>query len=201
MFNTLSDHDLERLRAKFILPMIVEQMLSGEEALDDVAEYAINDILFELCPDTALLCLALCSLHIASSTRHLLVSKALSIEAKKIVDEYGTFWLAHEQNPDHFNDDEIASLLVHIPEDLESLRDLLEATLSGLDEEHSIAAILCDILSLQAGDHKDIADLELRSLDLQPQSRPVVAENIENYGDNVIAFPQVCGDRQDSARQ
>ncbi len=199
MFNPLSDHDLARLHAKFIVPIVVDHMLRDEEPLDDIAEHAMNEILFELCPDTALLCIAMCARHIATKMSDLPIGRALSAEAEKITDEYGPLWLAHEQNPDNLDDDAIMDLLVHIPEDLEALRDLLEATMAELNEDHCIAAILCDILSLQADHHRDIAELELQSLNLHPQKR-VSAKNIDCGGDNIIPFPQHVSGKQHSAR-
>lgn len=54
-FNSLSAHDLAKLHAKFVVPIVIDQMLCNKEPLDDVAEHAINEIFAELCPDTALL--------------------------------------------------------------------------------------------------------------------------------------------------
>lgn len=188
MFEPLTDHDLARLHAKFVVPIVVDQMLRDEEPLDDVAEHAMNEILFEFCPDTALLCLAMCARHIARETKDLPISKALAAQAGQIIDEYGPLWIAHEKNPENLNDDMIRNLLVYIPEDFEALRDLFEATIDMLEEDHCIAAILCDILSLQADYHRDIAEVELHALSLKPQGRDNATEPAF-AGDNVIAFP------------
>lgn len=190
MLEPLSDHDLARLHAKFVVPMVVDQMLRDEEPLDDVAEHAMNEILFELCPDTALLCIAMCARHIARDTEHLSISKALTLETDQIINEYGPLLIAHEKEPHRLNDDEIKAILIHIPEDFEALRDLLEATMGELEEDHSTAAILCDILSIQADHHRDMAEIELQSLNLRPQNRPQEPEQkSELGGENIIAFP------------
>ncbi len=201
MFNPLSDQDLAKLHAKFVVPIVIDQMLKDEEPLDDVAEHAMIEIFTELCPDTALLCLAMCAQHIARDTHHLPVGKALGMEAEKIVEEYGPHWLAHEANPDNLDNSAVVDLLVHIPEDLECLRDLLEATMGELEEDHSIAAILCDILSLQADYQRDMAEIELQQLNLAPQSRPVLEVVESSGGDNVIAFPFSAKQRRQMARQ
>src|SRR5688500_4934971 len=99
MLNPLTDHDLARLHAKFVVPIVVDQILKDEEPLDDIAEHAINEILFELCPDTALLCLAMCARHVAEATVNLPISRALANQCDQIIEEYGPLWLAHEQNP------------------------------------------------------------------------------------------------------
>mgnify|MGYP006909089471 CR=1 FL=1 len=190
MFNPLNDQDLARLHAKFVVPIVIDQMLRDEEPLDEIAEHAMNEIFLDLCPDTALLCLALCARHIARATTHLPASRALESQAGQIIDEYGPLWMAHEANPAAMNPATVRELLCYIPEDLEALRDLLELTLNELEEDHCVAAILCDILSLQADHHRDMAELELAQLSLLPQSREDT-ETQKFYGDNVIAFPLV----------
>jgi hypothetical protein len=188
MLNPLTDHDLARLHAKFVVPIVVDQILKDEEPLDDIAEHAINEILFELCPDTALLCLAMCARHVAEATANLPISRALANQCDQIIEEYGPLWLAHEQNPQGLDNKTIKELLSFIPEDLEALRDLLDATLAALEEDHCLAAILCDILSFQADHHSGLAEIELQNINVRPQSRPVV-ELAKKHGDNVIPFP------------
>ena len=189
MTEPLSDHDLARLHAKFVVPIVVDQMLRDEEPLDDIAEHAMNEILCEFYPDTALLCLAMCARHIARETAFLPISRALAIQAGQIIDEYGPIWIAHEKNQDSLDDTTIQDLLTYIPEDFESLRDLLEATMAALEEDHSIAAILCDILSQQADFHRDIAESELLALHLRPQSRETETASTAPASDNIIPFP------------
>ncbi len=191
MFAPLNDQDLARLHAKFIVPIVIDQMLNEQETLDDIAEHALNEIFFDLSPDTALLCLALCGRHLANNTAELPISKALEAQAQQIIDEYGPIWLAHEKNPYSLNKSAVKDLLCYIPEDLEALRDLFEATIGELEEDHCTAAILCDILSLQADHHRDMAELELQELDLTPQSREEQRQTSEAIAsaDNVIIFP------------
>lgn len=188
MLEPLTDHDLARLHAKFVVPIVIDQILKDREPLDDIAEHAINEILFELCPDTALLCLALCARHVADATAHLPISKGLARQSDQIIEEYGPLWLAHEQNPQGLDDAQVRELLSFIPEDLEALRDLLGATLSALDEDHCLAAILCDILAFQADHHCGLAELELQNIRVRPQSRPAV-ELAKRHGGNIIPFP------------
>jgi len=187
MLKPLSDHDLARLHARFVVPIVVDQILKDQEPLDDIAEHAINEILFEFCPDTALLCLAMCARHIADATAHLPISRALVIQCDQIVEEYGPLWLAHEQSPEKLDNQAVKEVLSFIPEDLEALRDLLDATLGALDEDHCLAAILCDVLSFQASHHCGLAERELQNINVRPQSRPVV-DLAKRHG-NVIPFP------------
>lgn len=184
MFEPLSTEDLARLHAKFVLPIVVDSMLREEEVLDDAAEYAFNEILFELCPDTALLCIALCAAHIGAATAQNAAGRALRMEAVKIAGDYGPLWLAHESDPDGLDNAHVRRLLSYIPEDFEYLRDLLDRVMESLEEDHSIAAILCDILSFQADHHAALAGIELETLHLEPCHRP----ERESETSNVIPF-------------
>lgn len=185
MFDTLSKNDLAKLHARFVVPVVIDSMLRDEEALDDVAEYAMNQIIDELRPDTALLCLALCCQRIAPHIDHVVLGKTMQLEADKIVGEYGPLWLAHESGRDNLNEQAIRDLIVHIPEDLESLADLLDNVIDTLEEYHSVPAILCDILSVQARIHKENAELELQFIGAD--THKITRKSIES--DNVIDFP------------
>jgi hypothetical protein len=198
MTGQIAESTLAKLHAKFVVPVAVERMLRGEEPLDDVAEYALNDIIGELQPDTALLCLALCAQHVATRLSYLPIARTLLMQAETIIGEYGPVWLANEAGSTLPNEKSLRALLSHIPEDLEALGDLLGATLGELDDDStSVAAILCDILSGQAAAHKETAEAELdqimASAPLRPSAggakKPVRAEKAANLGDNVILFP------------
>ncbi|PJB69467.1 MAG: hypothetical protein CO093_10350 [Alphaproteobacteria bacterium CG_4_9_14_3_um_filter_47_13] len=186
---SLSDHDLAWLHAKFVVPIVVDHMLRDEEPLDDIAEYAMGEILCGLYPDAALLCIALCTRHIARETEHLPISRALIAEADQIIDEYGPLWISREKNPGSIDDAVLQEMLVNIPEDFEALRDLLEATMTSLEEDHCVAAILYDILSLQADYQHDIAEAELQNLYLHPRKQNTVKNTEQSHSNNVILFP------------
>lgn len=186
MFSTMSDNDIAKLHARFVVPIVIDSMLRDEEALDDIAEYAMNQIIDELRPDTALLCLALCCQRIAPYINHLILGKTLQLEADKIVAEYGPLWLAHECGHDNLDESDVLNLLVHIPEDLESIADLLDTVIDSLEEYHSVPAILCDILCVQARIHKENAELELQFVSAD---RHKVRGGTTGDSDNVIDFP------------
>lgn len=193
MFDPLSRADLAKLQAKFIVPIVVDQMLRDEEPLDDIAEQAMNDIISELQPDTALLCIALCARHIAATATDMQEGKALAIEADKIVEEYGPLWIAYENGGQNLDPVIVREILSYIPEDLESLFVLMENLLGALEEDHCIAAILCDILCGQIEVHVVNAEDQLNALNVEPQIRgnTQAAERPpqQTYSDNVIAFP------------
>lgn len=151
---------LARLHAEFVVPVVMARILRGEEELDDVAEYAMNEIMGELPPDTALLCIALCSQQVAAHLHHLPIARTLRIMADLVVNEYVPVCLAAESGNEPAKA-ELAALLSRVPEDLEALADLLGATIGELDETRLTAAILCDILREQARACKDIAEADL----------------------------------------
>lgn len=160
----LSAHNMAGLHLKFVVPLAVGDMLLGREALDDVAEYTLHDMLGGLEPDTALLCLALCAQNVAAHVAHMPVAQMLGQQADQIVAEYGPVWLAYEAGLDGPGADDLRQMLHNIPEDLESLGDLLFATCGALEEDRAIAAILCDILGEQSYMHKEMAEARIGGL-------------------------------------
>ena len=201
----LKTSELARLHAKFVLPVVVSRMLSGQEELDEIAEQSLNEILDEHRPDSALLCIAMCAQHVAIETSHLGVSSALSREATKIIEDYAPVWLAYEDvkagriSEDEFDDQAIFELLEHVPEDLESISDLLDATIAELNGAMAIPAILAYILSEQAMIQQLRAEIELDNIHTYTQDVPVQGElelsgtvqtGVDGYaGNNVVMFP------------
>lgn len=184
MIRALTDDDLARLHAKFVVPLAVSGMLRGDEELDDGAEYALQDIIAQLQPDTALLCMALCAQHIAIGTSHVPVGRALGLEAGKLVEEYGPLWLAHEAGKPDIDPDMVDAAIAEVPGNLELMRDLFEAACGVLGEEMAVPAILCDILARQADMHREYAELALdRVYYSEKPGTPTAA------GSNVIPFP------------
>jgi hypothetical protein len=163
-------------------------MLRREEQIDDVAEYTMHEIISDLGPDTALLCIALCAQHLAKNASHLLISHCLKAEADMIVNEYGPHWLAHEAGVRALRDADLRNLLAYIPEDLEAMGDLLEGLEAELGEDHAIAAILCDILKIQARAQMEVADAELAAIDGEMRKKTYAGEG----GGNIIPFPSAA---------
>lgn len=184
----LCDKGLAALNVRFIVPLAVQRMLAGDEELDDIAEYTIQDIFGELPPDAALLGLALCAQHIGSHVHDLAIGRVLTVEAEKIIDEYGPVWLAHEAGQITMANAALVRLLANVPEDLECLSDLLLATCQTLaEEERAIPAILCDILGDMADLQHAYAEAEMEALDRENEQ---CAELVMAAGANVIPFPR-----------
>ena len=190
LINSLNNAERAALHAKFVVPLVVQDMLHGLEPLDDVAEYSMHDIIGGLQPDTALLCVALCAQHVGAHAAHVAIGKTLQGRAERIVDEYGPLWLAYEQGRAKMDDAAVADLLAHIPEDLEEMGDLLLALCGELSEDHAIPAILCDILGAEAHMHMEFAEMQLEKLALLDTELPELPAQAQPKGDNIVPFPQ-----------
>lgn len=173
----LSDQHLALLHTRFVVPVMTGQILRGDERMDDVTEYAFNSVLSELQPDTALLCIALCAQNLSAHCGRLPAARMLRAGANKIVEDYGALWLANDSGAE-MDASHVATALSFIPEDLETMAHLLEATLADLPSESGIAAKLCDILSVQATAHIDMAERTLERHSLPPARRPAMQDNI-----------------------
>lgn len=179
----LNDDDRARLRADFVVPTILSQMMAGMEPLDDVAEYTVHDIIGDLRPDGGLICVALSALEIAAYYPHMPIAGALALEAERVIAEFGAHWLRAEDA----DVNAVRQSLVHIPEDLESIADLLDATQAAMDHADIVGRTLCDMLALQARAHAETAEEELYNINLMPLSREHIAA--ESGGARIIPFP------------
>lgn len=202
MSTALKIEDMVRLQAEFVLPLVVGDMLNGAEALDDIAEYAIHEILGEMRPDAALLCIALCAANIADY-QHRQMEKLeksaaplqarpagktsaaiLGIEAEHILGDYAPLWLAHKDGA-KMDNDAIRAQLVYLPEDLEALADLLTTVRVSCDtKSDEVAMKLCELLAMHADAQSAAAEDELEQVHLPQLPRKAVAEG------NIVLFPQ-----------
>lgn len=194
---SLTDQQLATLHARFVVPIAVQMILNDSEQLDDECEYALHECLSELAPDTGLLCLALCGQHVAAAAGDTPIAKMLGISCARIADEYGAALLAEAGcGEERLTDQDAMLLLYHVPEDLEELATLMDATLTECDP-HSPAGLLCDILSIEAmvqserAGHK-LAELSFINYDKRDaeKAKRKVPRNLERIAENVIVFPR-----------
>src|SRR5690606_27419225 len=123
----------------------------------------------------------------------------LKMEADKIIQDYAPDWLAHYH--DHpVQGDALYDLLTHVPEDLESLADLLESLQASIRDPQDPAHTLCAVLAIQARAHMEIADYVLSELEAEFNDEIFAGENRDTfaapslyaddkYVDNIILFP------------
>lgn len=193
--NALSMEDFSKLQAYLVVPVIVGDMMLGDEPLDDEARYALHESLCEIDPDSAALAIALAARHIASAfIESVPVAVAIKYESEKILQDYGPEWLSNYQGGP-VDEENLFEMLQTLPEDLEALAELLE-TMRASILHHQTARDLCEILSIQARAHMEVADYILGELDkdLWPEDKNDIEgaafiEPLPETKDNIIPFP------------
>jgi hypothetical protein len=188
----MTEQDLSLLHTHLVVPIAVGDIIYGEQTVEDDVQYGLHEALSEIDPDSALLAIALSAKHIAlQKASDMPMAGALSIEASKIIDDYGPEWLMNfRKGP--LDEDTLRDTLKHVPEDLESLAELLEALQASLADETGSLSKLCRILSIQARAHMEIADFILSELDAADGESELMADMIPApvpQADNIILFP------------
>ncbi len=184
----LQDKELANLTNSLQVPMIMQDLLEGRETLEPDVRYGIHEILSEYYPDSALLCLALSARKIATflQKRYGLM-RALKLECDRIVEEYAPLWLDHAYKRT-LDETTLFETLSQIPEDLESLAELLEVDAVFLRGEEPLPAELCRILSLQARAQILVAESYLEAYTTQIEKQADALPMLVSLN-NVIPFP------------
>lgn len=180
----LAKQQRARLCTEFVIPLVAVDMIEGHEALDDVAVFTLHDMIGELAPDAALLCMALTAQQMIACLPEITAAAPLKMEADKLVDEYAGLWLAHKDSHQPLKDQAVAEQLAYLPEDLEALGDLCAALQTPFARHNQTALTLCNILSVQAHAHSAAAADCLEEARLPKLSRASVTAT-----DNVVVFP------------
>jgi len=196
----VTEKDVARLHAYLVVPIAVAEAMMEQKPMEEDAKYALHVALSEIEPDSALLAIALSAQRIALEFRHTIpVAAALKIEADSIVGEYAPEWLAnYHRHP--VQGENLFDLLCHVPEDLESLADLLITLQAMLPDCDHPAHTLCGILAIQARAHMEIADYVLTELENDLVAGFDESRAGQDYfnaplcftrtaGDNIILFP------------
>lgn len=184
----LSNRDMAKLKTRLQVPMVVTDILKGDETLTDDVQYGLHEVISDLQPDSALLAIAISASSIARIySKASPGMKVLGMECDKIIEDYGSIWLRHAQNesPDQ---EEILDILAQTPEDLEGIAELLEVNACFLKAKDAQAAALCEILLIQAQAHALIADEFMNvahNAAIAMNAMPVPVPT----GSNVIPFP------------
>ena len=195
----LSEKELATVTNRLQVPLIVQDILSDCLEFTDDVRLALHEELSDDQPDSALLSIALAAQKIANTAMgNAAIMKLIDMESNRIIAEYASIWLKNMQEKT-LDDNMVFETLVHIPEDLESLAELLDVACIAFKLEESEAADLCEILAVQARAQALIAETYLETLDLNTEDPlemhqgfdQVLAdqETQSNYNDNVIQFP------------
>ncbi len=180
--SAVTKEDVARLHAYLVVPVAVSELLMDAAPIDGDTQYGLHVALSEIDPDSALLAIALGAHRIAVDfAKDIPVAAALKMESDQIIQDYAPDWLANYHNHPVCGD-ALYDLLSHVPDDLESLADLLETLQTSLKDPQDPAYTLCGILAVQARAHMEIADYVLSELDAE------INEEITDH-DGVCAFP------------
>lgn len=195
--SAVTKEDVARLHAYLVVPVAVADALASAAPLEGETQYGLHVALSEIDPDSALLAIALSAYRIAQDfVGQIPVASALKMEADKIIQDYAPDWLAHYH--DHpVQGEALYDLLSHVPEDLESLADLLESLQASIRDSLDPAHALCAVLSIQARAHMEIADYVLNELDNENMGLDEDRDTFDaptlfaeaQPGDNIILFP------------
>ncbi len=204
----MRDQDIAKIANRLQVPLIIGDILNGEGALTSDVQLGLHEILSEDQPDSALLSIALSARSIAETYYgSASIFEMIIMETDRIIAEYGMMWLRNAQAKT-LDSNTVFETLVHIPEDLESLCELIEfakMTLTGSNDE---SAEICKILITQANAQSIIAQTFIDSMDLGSNEPWNISNIYEDedidmgaiiaseastetfYTDNIIAFPK-----------
>ncbi|MEM6781580.1 MAG: hypothetical protein AAF569_06930 [Pseudomonadota bacterium] len=191
MSSDLSSESLARLHTKLVVPFAVGDLIKTNSEIKADIQYALHEALSEMDPDTALLAIAVSTGHIAARLcPDVPVACALTVEAEKVLNEYGADWLAHSDGrmPSREGDD-LFNVLQHVPEDLEALADILDTLMGVLDDSQQTIKDICYILSVQARAHMEIAEFVVQELQGRDIQNAPHIRTTETEAENIIIFP------------
>lgn len=194
----LQDQDLAFMSNKLQVPLIVGDIINDRAALSDDVHYGLHEVISDLQPDSALICIALSAKVIAGQIKNAAPSmRVLEMECDRIIQEYGYVWSRNVKNLPVEADD-VFDVLIHTADDLEALSELLETNGLFLARRDGSAAEIFKILQTQAKTQAMVADAfmsmaeEQVSRDKDVSRAPVLASSEFSdavLGDNVITFP------------
>jgi len=200
----LGQSDINQLRSHLIVPLAVSDILHHDLDVEPDMQYGLHMALSEIDPDSALLAIALGAVDIAEkNVIYAPIASALKTEAENIIAEYGPTWLHHHRRGP-MPQGVYLDVLKTVPEDLEGIADLMDALCADLGCVDEATPILCNLLSVQARAHMEIAEFILSETDLDIEdriefnldfsidekntyTRKTETNNIQ--GNNIILFP------------
>jgi hypothetical protein len=168
-FMPLTDQDLARLMAYLAVPLAVQQMCDQDQPLDDTRRYALSDMIAAQTPDRALMGLALSAMILDARLRtyDVRIAEVVSMSAEMMVQDYAPTFLHALTTGDITTlfDANVPELLATVPEDLESLADLLAVVAGLVPDRLPLYRDLATLLSVQAGAQALVAEVLVDALD------------------------------------
>ena len=189
----LSDQKLALLNSKLYVPIVVRDILGDTATAQDDVHYALHEVISDFQPDAALLCIALAAKYIANTKGQNEVSlNIMALECDRIIEDYGYLWLQHAEQK-NIDNEILFDTLVHVPEDLESLSELLSINAELLSDSNKTASEILNILKIQADAQTIVAEHYIEVFDAQGAEKSDTEETampVEAMTtNNIIAFP------------
>lgn len=186
----LTDQQLAKLFVHLQVPVAVQAVLDGQQALDDEARYTLSDMIAAQTPDQALLSIALCSLLLDARLRDggERCAEILAMSSEMMVQDYAPLYLEQlgtKKNATLFDRDDL-EFLATIPEDLESIADLLAVVADVVPATQSLVRDVAHILAAQAQAQALIAETITEKFDDDATMDAI--EAAISAADNVVPF-------------
>ena len=194
-FETLT----QALERNFPVLNTIQNTLDGTPITDNTfgeGHHSLHATFSEFQPDSSLICIALSTLRILETIGE--DSPILEMECKRIIGEYGPLWL---DNADMADTDprEVLDRLVHVPDDLGAVSELLRLHADQFRSDHLRAAVFMDIFQIQAEAQIVIAEDFIDTLSAHDSVFSHAAANTKTavpvaalsktMTDNIIRFP------------
>ncbi len=167
-FMPLTDQDLARLMTYLEVPLAVQQICDQDQDLDDTRRYALSDMIAAQTPDRALMGLALSAMILDARLRahDVRIAEVVSMSAEMMVQDYAPTFLQTIKSPTStLFDQNVPELLATVPEDLESLADLLAVVAGLVPDGLPLYRDMATLLSVQAGAQALVAEVLVEALD------------------------------------
>lgn len=201
---TLTKEQIEDLHAKLIVPIAINDILNYGLDIEPDMQYGLHEALSEIDPDSALLAIALSAQHIAQYAKtNYPIASGLNAESNQIVADYGPDFI-RDLKRGSLPESDFLKTLQTVPEDLEAMADLLDALSGEIEDEESSLVLICNLLSIQARAHMEIANYILeengrsendqasfyiQDKDAKETQKPQESVIASQSSDNIILFP------------
>jgi hypothetical protein len=192
---TMTDSALAAMISALEVPLMVQDIVNGALAYNDDMNYTLHHMLSDMGPDDAMMAIALSVPKIIAAHKSASpLLQALSLECEHILAEYGPVLSARgKRAQEEMDENELIGILGHIPEDLESLAEMIDLAYFTLSKSDEKAAALLNIMSTQARSQQLIAEEYIEVLNAavtQGDAGGPAQTDVTAYTtDNVIQFP------------
>ncbi len=178
------------LKVQLQMPMIVREILCEKNQYDDIAAYALNDMLSNHSPDHAILSCALSMKEIAAYEGESISDLSfLHMECDRLTERYTARIELADDNPELWEETQ-GDMMHDMIEDLEGFIELISLCQLSFDVTNSTLADITHIMSIQLQSQLMIIDQVVELLDeVSNQTHKAHIAATGYMADNVIMFP------------